>query len=252
MVTRHPLERTIYMQSLLQFFEKHGIKRKNCWKIQSLESFVPLGSSSSYPSTCCGGGEGTESLPWDWIWEGGRGFWGEKDSEDQWRLQDSWFLPFSVLLLLYLRVFSSGAHRNSFEQSDSEQHLKFFTKKSEMAWFEISDSTLCLYFKSTESWAREVLTGSLENFTSPAPLEDLLRWVLHLKDCIIILFCCNNLHVEDLIFAFLVLCDLHRVNTVVSRTHLNSLMEKAGSKHQIYVFSRSHSLWMQKWDLCLI
>ena len=40
---------------------------------------------------------------------------------------------FSILLLLCLRVFSSGAHRNSLEQPDSEQLLQFFTKSRWLA-----------------------------------------------------------------------------------------------------------------------
>lgn len=43
-------------------FEKRRIKRKKCWKTQSLESFVPLGSTSSYPPSAGEGGKASSSV----------------------------------------------------------------------------------------------------------------------------------------------------------------------------------------------
>ena len=159
MVIRHPPDRSIYMQSLLQFLKGTELKEKKLLEntiikvlcLSWLHLFICLHLLTW---------RGRLKVQWDWTWEAGQASGWNRQSGPK----SGWFrnpsnqdekcgllvLTIFDLLLLHPGDFSSRAHRNCLEQADSEQLLQFFTK-SKMAWFGISDAIL--YLKSVESVA---------------------------------------------------------------------------------------------------
>lgn len=145
MVIRHPPDRSIYMQSLLQFLKGTVLKEKKLLEnttirvlcLPWLHLFIPLHLLRR-----------RGRLEFNGIDLGRLGMArDEKNNQDRWKVWAPGSYIFH-LLLLHPGAFSSRAHGNCLEQSDSDQLLQFFTK-SKMAWFGISDSIL--YLKSVES-----------------------------------------------------------------------------------------------------
>lgn len=175
------------MQSLLEFLKSTKLREKIAGKYNHWV-LCPSGSSSLYPLPDVGEGrqQGTSR---DWLWEEWAWFLGEKDSQDQWRLWGFTIFPFCFCYVS--RVFSSGAHRSSLEQSDSEQLLQFFTKSR---WLDMKFQIQPLCFKSIVL-GQEVTDRELPNFVSSS-LENCHIWVLHLKGYVMICHVGKILHWE--------------------------------------------------------